>query len=160
MPRQGGQLQRALKSYNYGNITDILNRQGATDPRLFNRQLADQDIQNQMLQRQALGGMAAGGMNPFGAQGQLSGSGGSILAALMQGGAQTRANTFAQEAALQEQRKREDIINLLFGPKFQRRGLRNQLRLGQMQLAAGQGGGFDYANLLNTGANVAGMFMH
>lgn len=149
-------FKSVLKGYDYANIGDILSRGGATDPRLFNRMLADQDIQNQMMQRQAMGGLAASGINPLGSQGQLAGAGGSILAALMQGGAATRANTFAQEAALQEQRKREDIINLLFGPKFQRRGLRNQLRIAGMQQPGG--GGFDFGGLLNAGANVTNAF--
>jgi hypothetical protein len=156
-----GSLSKSLRKYSgrvsssgFGSILDILGRQGATDPRLMNRNLADIDLQNQMLQRQAQGNLQTYGMG-------ATGGGQALLQAVGQGGATRRADYLGKEAALQEARRRQDLqlMQLLFGPKFQRQGLRNQMAIARLQAeAANQGGGVDIGGLLGGGAQVAGVF--
>ena len=153
-------FRRALKDYGggvsstgFGSILDILGRQGATDPRLMNRNLADMDLQQQMLQRQAQGNLQTYGMT-----GTMGGQ--ALLNTVGAGGATRRADYLGKEAALQEERRRQDLqlMQLLFGPKFQRKGLRNQMDIAKMQANANQGGGTDWGSFLNGAGTVAGVF--
>ena len=154
MPRT---LGTAIKRYDYpiasqgyGTLYDILLRRGATDPRLMNRNLADLDIQNQAIQRQTEAGLARGGLG-----GSIGGQ--ALLGAERAGGGQQRSDYLAREAALQEQRQREDLqlMQLLFGPKFQRQGLRNQMRISRMNQG---GGGVDWGGILGGAGTAVGAF--
>lgn len=156
---QGGGLNRAFRRFGgpvanqgYGTLLDILQRQGATDPRLLNQQRAQLDLMNQQQMRATQGNLAGAGLTGTGA-------GQALLAAQGQAGVAGQANLTAQEAALQEQRKREDLqlMQLLFGPKFARRGLRNQLDIAKMQAGANQPGGLDIGSLLGTGVQAYGI---
>jgi len=153
--RGRGGLKRVFKRYGpgiagtgYQTMWDILSGQGRTDPALMNRNLMDISRQSQIGQQQAQGYLSQMGLSG-------SGAGAGLLAALGQAGADTRANYLARETALEEERKRQDLqlMQLLFGPKFQRRALDQQMQIARM---GQQGGGqFDWGGLFNLGANVA-----
>jgi hypothetical protein len=89
-----------------GTLQGVLDAQGQTDPALLNRQLADISSTTQGQQTALQGQLARLGI-------QNSGVGQALGAAIGQGGAETRAQTIAQETALAEERKRSDLINLL-----------------------------------------------
>lgn len=101
----GRQLKAAIPLLGgaYGNLAEILASKGATDPRILNREITGigrgtegniQEIQAQ-LARSGLGS---------------SGLGQALAAAAGQSGVEDIATARARDAALQEQRKREDIM--------------------------------------------------
>lgn len=89
-----------------GTLQQILGLQGATDPALFNRQLADISRTTQGQQDALQGQLSRLGI-------QNSGVGQALGTAIGAGGADRRAGAIAQEQALQEERKRSDLVNLL-----------------------------------------------
>lgn len=102
-----GAAGKYINPLGYSGIFDILQNQGRTDPQAFNRQLADINRTTQQAQDAAAGGLA---QRP-GLQG--SGMGQALLAAIEQGGLDRRAGAIAQENALTENRRRDDLMNLL-----------------------------------------------
>jgi hypothetical protein len=104
-----GPLQGALgigAPVGFATLLDILGSQGATDPKLLNRQLADIAQTTQGQQDSFQGQLARSGLTG-------SGIGQAIGAAIGQSGGEQRADLLAQEAAKQEQQKRQDL-QLLF----------------------------------------------
>lgn len=103
----------------YATLAQILLGQGATDPMLLNRQLADISRTTQGRQ-DALGGqLAAGNL-------QGSGVGQALQLALGQAGAEQRGQAIAQETATAEARKRQDLdllLRLIIDPSLQAGGI-------------------------------------
>ncbi len=91
-------------------LQQILGQQGATDPRLFNQQIANNARQTQDMQT-ASAARFAGGPGALGAAG--SGLQAALQAAIGAGGAGRDASIRANEAQMQEARKRGDLQSLL-----------------------------------------------
>ena len=111
----GPQAQQA----GFTNLLQILQGQGATDPALMNRTLAGISQGTQGQQADLRGRLAALGLSG-------SGIGQALGAAVGQAGANKRADILAQEAQIQEARKREDLnllLNLILNPGLGAMGL-------------------------------------
>lgn len=120
----------ALKS-GMDTLLEILKSKGATDPRLFNANLLNIQRGTEAQQSSAAERMAQSGMDQ-------SGVGQAILGAIGQGGENRVANARAQEAALQEQRKRDDLnllLSLIIDPQLRYKAL----QMGGDQYAAMSG---------------------
>lgn len=87
----------------YGNLASILASQGATDPRLLNQEITGIGRGTEANQQGIQGQLASQGL-------QNSGLGQVLSAAAGQAGVENIAEARAKDAALQEQRKREDLI--------------------------------------------------
>lgn len=113
----------------YANLLDILQSQGRTDPRLFNNLL--NAIMRSTANNQS-------GLEEWMASQGLSGSGVAegLLAAEGQAGTNAISQAYANEAATQEARKRQDLqllLDLIVNPRLQRRG--QDLGIGAQQTA-------------------------
>lgn len=127
----------------FQTLLDNLRSRGQTDPRLMNEQIAQIYRGSQSQQQATQGQLAQLGIQDSGVGQALSQAQGAS------GGAQV-ADLRAREAALAEQRKREDLdqlLRLLLAPFLQQKAQRAGIDLGYAQLA-GQGGGTDWAGLV------------
>jgi hypothetical protein len=118
----------------FQSLLDILLSQGATDPRLLNRQIqglqrgTEADV-NSLQESNA-------------ASGYDSGVGSAIVEARRAAGTEQIGQARADEARLQEERKRSDLqllLDLVINPRAQRRG--QNLALEAAKYAARHGGG-------------------
>ncbi len=133
-----GQIGGAGKTavpFGLATLTQILGRQGQTDPRLFNQQIASNARQTQDLQT-AAGARFAGGPGHLGAAG--SGLNAALQAAIGSGGAGRDAQIRANEAAQAENRSRTDLQllqDIILGPQFDALALERGQALGNRQLS-------------------------
>lgn len=128
----GGRMANRSMRQAYRTLYETLQRQGQTDPRLFNQQLSNISRSSEANQQAYGQGLAAQGMGGSGL-GQMGG------AALAQGGLQARSHAFATESALTEARKRQDlemIISLILNPRLAYRAQNLGLNMQQDQAAA------------------------
>ena len=140
---QGGPKKQSRKAA-FQEILDLILSRGATNPALLNRQIqgiqraGESDIQ---------GIEEGGGEAGLGSSGVVQ----AIAAARKAGTAEQISQARAEEARLQEQRQRQDIIDLIF-PLLQMRNQRRGQNLAlQAALAAAKGGGgFDLSGLLGS----------
>ena len=140
-----------------GTLQQILSSQGATDPRLFNQQSAGISRDTQSLQQALQGSLARSGM-------MGSGVGLMANAAIGQAGANQQAGLRANEAQLQEQRKRQDLqllMQLILGPSFQMAQHLDYRDMQNDQAQAQKSGAWigGVGSLLGGGANIASGFM-
>lgn len=110
----GGRLANRAMRRGFQSLFDIISSRGATDPRLMNEQelsiRRDTEAQQQAFQ-QALAASGMGG----------SGVGLASYGAIGAGGAGRLATMKASEAALAEERKRQDLellLNLIINPRL------------------------------------------
>jgi hypothetical protein len=124
----------------FQNLLNIILSQGKTDPQLLNREL-------QGIQRS--GEADVGSLEEaMGAQGYTSGVGSALALARKAATGEMMSDARAREAAMQEQRKREDlklVLDLIINPRLQRRGQNYALMAAK---AAGKGGGLNWASIL------------
>ena len=157
---QKGGIASGILPEAVGGLGDILQRRGATDPRMFQNMLQDQGRQTQNLQRQLQGGLNRQGINAS------SGLGMALQGAVGQGGATGRQNLLANEASQQEQRFRQDLAMALgllnpamaYQNQIEQQGFMNR-QLGNQQTgaflgAAGALGGGMFAGPM--GARIGG----
>lgn len=104
----------APAEFGMGTLFDILKSQGKTDPRLMNQNIAAIDRGTSQQQGALQGFLANAGL-------QGSGVGQALGASIGQAGQQRQSNLRANEAQLQEQRKREDLnllMQMLINPQM------------------------------------------
>lgn len=126
----------------YNTLYNLLLSHGATDPRLMQRSIRGVDQGTQASQQMLEGFFAKRG---FSGAGLLP----ALLTATEQGGTSKIADLYAEDAAKQEERKRQDLLlmfQLIIEPRLKIRGQNKALQAAQ---AGGKkGGGFDWAGLL------------
>ena len=106
-------------------LAQILQSQGKTDPRLFNMQSAGISRDTQALQQALQGSLARSGM-------QGSGVGLAMGTSIGQAGANQQAGLRANEAQLQEARKRSDLdllMQMILGPAQQQYGMQKGFQM-------------------------------
>lgn len=143
--------QNSLLAQGGQTLAQILGSQGATDPRLFNMQSAGISRNTQGLQQALQGSLARSGM-------QGSGVGLGMQTALGQAGASQQAGLRAQEAQIQEARKRGDLqllMDMILGPAQQKIAMDRGFSL-QQQMMGQQNKGATIGALGALGGGIFG----
>jgi hypothetical protein len=140
---KGNRSQKKLAlNTGYQNLLDILASNGQTDPARLNLQFQGIDRGTEANQQAATGRLAGAGL-------EGSGLGQALQAAIGQSGTAQKSQAQANENALAEQRRREDLqllYQLIIGPKLTKRGQDKQL---QAALASRSKNGFDFGGILS-----------